>query len=713
MIGIITGVTNVTVTIALTSLLFSGPLVSGLGLSVTIMLIGCVLISLIIGLFSPVKNSLAHVQETSIAILSTALLSMTMNSTANPEGNVATALAIIGGSSLVTGAIFWISGHFKLGKMVRFVPFPVVAGFLAGSGWLLLDAAASMLSGHFLGPDFFMNLADTKSAWLVFPAIIFATILTIVINSVSNPSTLPLLLVVAIGGFYAILWWTGITVEDARALSQLPTGVSAGIQLPGPDLVAKIDWLLVLAALPAMLIVAGLNLAGLMLNVSGVELALGKDVDVDRELRVSGLANIASGGICSLSGYVGLSQTILAEKAGATGRGVGIVTTIVMVLCVIVAGDFIYYIPTFITGGFLLFLAFELINDWAIKVRKTMPFSEWLIIVAILFTIAVIGFTEGLAAGLVISITVFVFKYAKVPVIQSHTNGSEMRSKVDRSPQETKFLTDNGDLIQTIRLGGYLFFGTAEQVVVLVRRLVTEPISTSPEIIILDFTNVSGSDSAAITCFVKIRKIADEQNIYLIMTGLNADLKRNLVLAGLDFQNDPLTALGDTLDHALEAAEERILQEHTEADQQRTILDYFAMILGDHKRLPDVIAHMEERNEPPETVLISQGEKTRDVFFVCSGRIRVEVVLPDGKRLTVRKLLSGAVVGEMAHYLDITRTANVITDTQSRLFVLDADEFEKLEKNDPELSMIIHRFLASSLSDKLMIANKFAQGQMR
>ena len=134
MIGFIAGVDNIAAALAIASLLFAGPLSSGLGLGVGVVLIGGAILALVVALRSTLPNSVALVQETPVAILAAAIVAATATLEGSAEVKIATAVAILGVSSLVTGALFWITGRLELGGLARFLPYPVVAGFLAGSG---------------------------------------------------------------------------------------------------------------------------------------------------------------------------------------------------------------------------------------------------------------------------------------------------------------------------------------------------------------------------------------------------------------------------------------------------------------------------------------------------------------------------------------------------------------------------------------------------
>lgn len=712
MIGGIAGVDNITAALAIGAFMFSGPLVSGMGLGVGVVLIGGALLSIMVSLRSVVPNSVALVQETTIAVLGAAILAMVLQSDADTQTNVATAVAIIGTSSLVTGATFWLAGRFSLGGLVRFVPYPVVAGFLAGSGWLLIDGAATMMSGVSLGLSFVRALQEPEVLFRVLPAIIFSATAFWALSRFSSPAVLPLLMVVAASAFYILLWWMGLPIDAVRVLGHLPEmNESGGIDLPTLELLTQVDWIAVASAGPAMLVIAGLSMVGFLLNLSGLELAMGRDIDVNAELRSSGIANIFSGSVGGPSGYVGLSMTVLADKIGATGRSAGIATAVVMLLGALAAGSLVFQVPIFLTGGFVLFLGLELLKAWAVDTRLRMPFSEWLIVVVILLTVALVGFTEGLVVGLVVSSAVFMFKYSRLPVVQFRGTGVELRSKVDRSSTDTKHLSENGGTIEVIKLQGYLFFGTADRIVDLVRKRLADQDNTPLNFLLLDFKNVSGADSAAISCFVKIRKLIEPDQVVVVFISLAPELRRHLELAGIDFDQDRQMSVESDLDRALETTEDFILNSISGGYSDQDLAAVFEAILGINPRISELVSYMSKTHMEPDTYLIHQGDNGGEVYFVGSGRIRVEVKLPNGKSLRVRKMLAGAVVGEMALYLHQKRSANVIIDVPSEIYALSVADLERLERDDPVLAVLFHRLMARHLSDKLILANKVLQLQ--
>ncbi|MEW9835809.1 cyclic nucleotide-binding domain-containing protein [Mesorhizobium marinum] len=707
LIGVIAGVDNIAAALAIASLLFAGPLSSGLGLGVGVVLVGGAVLALVVALRSTLPNSVALVQETPVAILAAAIVTATATLEGPTEARVATAVAILGVSSLATGALFWVTGRLGLGGLVRFLPYPVVAGFLAGSGWLLVDGSMVMLTGHGIGPAFFDIARQTSVLMLIGPAVLFALALHLALGRFSHPATVPVVMLVGGLAFFGAIAAAGLGVEDARALGYLPKLTAhGGVELPTVQMLWTVDWHAVLSAGPTILSIAALSMIGLLLNISGLELAVGRDIEVNAELRSTGLANVLSGAIGGPSGYVGLTMTVLAQKTGVHGRGAGVATALAMLLGLAAAGGLIFQVPVFLTAGFVLFLGVGLLLEWLVATRRELPLVEWLIVVLIMLAIAVVGFLEGLAVGLLVSIAVFVFNYSRLPVVRLNTSGVEHRSSVDRSSSASRLLSRHGDAIEIVQLQGYLFFGSADRMVNYIRRRLRAPNRAPLRFLILDFRHVSGLDSAATSGFLKIARMSEDHRVKVFLTHVSDEVEKTLGLAGIKFGGQGAMTLEVDIDHALEHAEEAILQEQPEHGVHAGLLSHLTAIAGPHHRMGDLLDHMTRVPVEVGDLVIRAGETADDVFFIASGRVRVQVTLPNGRKLRLRTMTDGAFVGEIALYLGQERTADVIVETPSEIFRLSAADLSRLERDDPEVAFLAHRLLAINLSEKLSVANQ-------
>lgn len=722
MIGLIAGIDNLGNGLAIAALLFTGPLAAGLSAGVGVVLLSAAILALLVALRSTQPNSVALVQETGVAILASTVATMAAGLENAPEGvRIATAFAILGGSTLVTGLLFWMVGRLRLGRLVRFFPYPVVAGFLAGSGWLLVEGALAMVSGrHGLGAGI-AGLAAPMVAVIAVAAVGLAGLLVLAMRRSDSPFTMPLVLLATALAFHAGLPLLGVTAEEARGWGWLP-GVAGGggFSLPAPtEVLALADWGRVAAALPAMVSVAVLGMLGLLLNVSGIELAQGRDIDADAELRSTGAANLLAGALGGPSGYVGLGMTLLAGRMGATGRGAGLATAAVILGGLFVAGWLVSVTPVFLTAGLILFLGVELLQEWLIDAHRRLPRTEWLIVLAVVLAIAGIGFMEGLALGLAVSLAMFVYSYSRLPVIRGRHSGAELRSRVDRSPAASLHLTDAGAAIEAMQVQGYLFFGTAEQIVGPVRdRLERAGGQTGGQtgaqplrFLIIDFRHIKGMDSAAAGVFRRIRNLIEAAGATLVLSALPAAVEDAFRSCGLDPDRDPVLRRAPDLDHALESCEEALLAGNGAglAGVDAPLLRHLEAMTGPHPRLADAVAALDTLHLEPDEVLIRAGEAASDVFIVGRGRVKVQIALPDGRSLRLRTMTAGAVVGEIALLLGQTRGADVVVETPATIHRLTAATLARLEREDPELALVLHRILATTLAQKVTLANRLIE----
>ena len=201
------------------------------------------------------------------------------------DGEVfATVVAAIALTSVTTGLFFLALGLFKLGGLSRFIPYPVIGGFLAGTGWLLLKGSVGVLAGV---PLSLRNLpvlmqAETVIRWL--PGLVFGIVLLLVLRRTSHYLALPALLVGAIAAFFVLLLATGTSLAEATARGWLLEPFPAGdIWRPlGPAILGEASWGTIFAQAPSMLAVMLAGMVALLLNATGLELVVQRDVDLDR-----------------------------------------------------------------------------------------------------------------------------------------------------------------------------------------------------------------------------------------------------------------------------------------------------------------------------------------------------------------------------------------------------------------------------------------------
>jgi SulP family sulfate permease len=710
--AVIAGIDGLGTSIAFAALIFAGPLAAGFGMGVGVILLSSIVMALWIALRSRYPSSIGQVQEASIAILATAIAASAAHLEFAPqEVKVATAFAILGASAVVTGLVFWIFGLCRFGRLVRFMPYPVVAGFLAGSGWLLIQGAVMMVVGDRAIVDLLVRPDGQQALANLYVSVVFAVVMVFALRRSTSPLTMPLVL---LGGgllFYAMLAVIGVDSDQARAMQWLPAlPPGDGFALPQPaHVVMTADWAVVLQALPAIISVALLGMVGLLLNTSGLEVATRQEIDADAELRTTGMANLVAGGFGGAPGFTGLSMTLLANRMGAKARSVGVATALMLAMMLPFAGELAGAMPTFVAAGLMIALGVELIHDWLWRTRRQLPRMEWLVVLAIPLGMAAFGFMGGMALGLGLSIVTFVYNYARLSVIRVNASLRERKSSIDRPPAENSLIELEGEQVQVLELQEFLFFGTAEQVVEAIRQRLLDRTRLSLRFVVIDFRRVSGMDAAAAATFVKIRNLLAGSEVELIFSSLSPDIEQALARNGIDFSTDPSVGRERDLDHALERCEDRLLSAISREETWQDVEDYLAQTIGPSTRLKDLVASMQEIRLQPGDRFIRAGEVGDDLFLLWTGRAKVEAVLGNGKRLRLRTVKPGVVLGEIAIYRGGPRTADVVAEVSSTVYRLARRQLRYLEQSDPELALLVHRLCATTLAERLTIANRVVQ----
>lgn len=709
--SLVAGLDGLGTSIAFAALIFTGTLAPGFAMGVGLILLSSVVLVLAMALFSRYPSSIGQVRKPSVAILATAIAGATSTMKgASDETRVLTAFAVVALSGLSTGLVFWIFGAFRFGRLMRFLPYPVIAGFLAGSGALMVQGAVMMVLGE--GGFTALSLSEGRPVLgNLMVALIFALVLLWSLGRFASPATGPLVMLGAGLLFYGMLTVIGLPVEQARAMHWLPAmPPSGGLALPSPlDVFSGADWWIVAHTLPAIASVVLLSMIGLLLNTSGLEVATRCEIDADREMRTAGLANIAVGLLGGPPGFSSLSMTMLANRMGAKTRLVGLATAAVLLAMLPFAGGLAGIMPVFIAAGLMMTLGLEMLHDWLWKARRQLSQSEWLTVLAIPLGMVVAGFLPGMALGLALSVVTFVYNYASLSVIRVEASSRERRSRVDRPIADNALLDREGDRVLLLELQEFLFFGTAEQVMERVRQRLSDPERPALGHVVIDFRRVSGLDAAAATTFLKTRNLLAGAGAVLVFCGLPAQVERTLRLNGLDLEGDDAVLLLADIDRALERCEDHLLATVPVEEGWHDVEDYLARTIGPNERLHDLVAVMQRIDVSPGDRIIRAGDTGDDLYLLWTGRASIEARLPNGRVLRLRTVTPGVVLGEIGIYRDGPRTADVVAELPSTLYRLTRRELLHLERTDPDLAVLVHLLCATALSERLTIANRTVQ----
>ena len=146
--GLLSGVITITFMYSYTAVIFTGELTQFVPRATAHKLVGPIIISVIVGLFGQFRGVVALPQDNPTAIIAVMVVAMSgaLGSAASPDALFIHATVIIFLSTICAGLLFIAIGRWQLGALVQHVPYPVIAGFLAGTGWLLFKGSFGVMA---------------------------------------------------------------------------------------------------------------------------------------------------------------------------------------------------------------------------------------------------------------------------------------------------------------------------------------------------------------------------------------------------------------------------------------------------------------------------------------------------------------------------------------------------------------------------------------
>ncbi len=701
----VAGVLCALVTLAYASsfatLIFGGALAPSVNLGVWTAIIGSCATALILSFFSSFRFTLGGPDSNPSAILAisvTALAAEILQGAAgsNPSQLLPTIFIFLFGSAVLCGLLLFLFGRLHWGRYVRYIPHPVVGGFLAGTGFLLLSGAWKMLVGK--------NFAATAAADLqAVPALgwLFALGLGLALIVATRVSkhflVIPTVLALGVLGFHAALLATGWTLDEARTAGLLLPPLAAGDwQTPFNQPLGEVRWDLLLTHGKDFAAMTLVVLVTILLNATSLDLATGKEADFDRELKSLGVANVLgglAGGLVSVNSF---NRSLLNHRAGANSPWAARICAALVLGAAVFAPSAVALLPRPVLTGLVLFLGVSLLLNWLWDARRELPVSDYLTVVAILVIVAAFGIVPGVIMGVVIASLSFVVTFSLQPVVKQRLTAANRRSNVDRTPAELAWLAEHGGRLHGFVLQGHVFFGTASSLLEEIRAVLGKG-----EALLIDFWLVRGIDASSVVVFRKLLRLAGEQNTQLVFTGLDDTLRARFAACGLPLEKTSARLFSD-LDHGLEWAESQLL---TGARPDVVLAE--ALGLNDSADAEVLAGHFTFLDLAAGTALVTRGEPSNALYVLLRGKVSIYLQSPGSDYTTrLRSYGPGTIVGEMGFYGNAPRSADVIADVATHAARLDLDQLKALESTRPDLAAQFHRFVINTLAARLRTANE-------
>lgn len=694
------GVLESLLAISFGGLVFAGALATHAGVGIGMSLFAGVVVLAVVALRASLPGTIGSVQDITAAVLAVVAAGIVGELGADDPRLLGTVVVAVATTTVVTGMVLYLLGRLGLGQLARLVPYPVIGGFLAGTGWLLLVGGLDLLVVD--APA----LSDL-TAWLqprplaqLLTGVVVAVALLIAVRRGAGGNSVPAIALAATAAFYIVVAFsTGVATAEANnwLLGPFPQGA---LWPPDASAFTSFEVDAILAQAPTIATVVVLSAVALLLNASGIELVAQRDADLDHELRVAGTANMVAGIGGGLPGFHALSLTNLAQRGGAAERITGIVAAAVVATSLLASGTLVAYVPRAVVGGLLAFLGLGFLIEWLVDGLRRLQRSDYLVVVLIVVVIALVGFLEGVAVGIAATIGLFLHTYSRTEVVRHELDATTYPSHVDRPREQADRLRERGRSIVILELQGFLFFGTAHRLQDHIASLLGDP-ERAVRHVVLDLHRLTGLDSSTVLSFERAAQLAAQHGATILLAGARGrvagQLERNAVggLEGIELHSD--------LDHAVQWCEDQLLSEAV--DEPLTPLaslrERLTTELGSQQLTTRLLTRLDTEHHPAGTVLIAQDDRDRELLLVHRGTVTAILDEDDGSDRRLRTMPAGSIVGEVGFYLDRPRSARVVAETEVEISRLGAAALPRIEHEDPQLALAVHRLLARHLAARL------------
>jgi SulP family sulfate permease len=704
--GAAASVLTVTFGLSYALLIFAVPLAPDLSYGVATTFISSAVLAATIALGSSLPIAIAGPESSTAAMTGILASSMVEHTAAtNPAapvlGPVILTFAL---ASVTTGLVLCGFGVTRMGRAIRYVPYPVVGGFLGATGCLILLGAVRVITGQRLQLATLDRFANVITLSELAAACAMALVLYLTWHRSRTPFGLPVILIGGTIAAHVAFRLIGVSSAEAQAIGWTfqPPPPAAFILPWSPKEIGQYPWYTLPDLAGNLIAVIFVTATSTLFNTTGIEVAVQREANLERELNVTGIANMLSGAFGGYTGCISISRTVLNFKSGATGRLSGLTVAAISALMLVFAPMLLGYMPKFVLGGLLIYLAADTLHKWIVQSRRRLSLAEYLSLLAIIVIIVQWGFIAGILIGVVIGCTTFAMSASRIDSIKYSFDGSEYRSSLDRSRDDQAVLSAHGGKIQGLNLQSYLFFGSANRLYQHVKALLTR----HPECryLVFDFKLVTGIDSSAAYSFAQIKRAAQDLGIKLVLVQLAPAAEK--ALRSSEFVSKEVT-IAPELDRALEWCKNEIITQHQGlAQEEANLRDWFSQILGSEADAMELIGRCERLEVEAGETIVRSGEAAESMHFILDGRVGIMVPADQGGTTRVRSLGRYTTIGEMGLVSHAPRSATIQAEVASVLYVLSTHQFEAIKSENPALGQKLLTYFVTVMAERLTFANR-------
>lgn len=418
-------------------------------------------------------------------------------------------------AGLFCGGFQILFGILKIGKYVRYIPYPVLSGFMSGIGVIIILQQLYPLIGlksPVLVVDMIMQLPQKVTGGVSLTALLLglgtiAIIYLFPLITKKIPATLVALVVMTVVSLFCHM-------DEKLLIGAIPSGLPMPFFANSNITLSGLDWAQILKAS----IIPGLTLAGLgsidtLLTSVVADNITKTHHNSNKELVGQGIGNIISGLFCGIAGAGATMRTVVNVKSGGRTQISGMVHSLLLIAILLGLGGLVRYVPLSVLAGILITVGWGIIDFKGFKDLLKIPRADAVVLMIVFLLTVFVDLLTAVGIGMVIACVLFMKRASDL--VEGGYSSSEMTNFDKESPwsDEGGIPEEMKHRIYIQRLNGPIFFGTITKF-----QSVMDDVPNDAKIVIIRMRLVSFMDQSGLYAMETAIKELQERGVMVLMT---------------------------------------------------------------------------------------------------------------------------------------------------------------------------------------------------
>ena len=435
-------------------------------------------------------------------------------------------------ATLMAGVLLILLGVFKLGAVIKFIPYPIIVGFTSGIAVTIFTTQIADIFGLSFGDEkvpgdfigkwlIYFRHFDTVNWWNTIVSIISIIIIAISPKfSKKIPGSLIAIVVVTVA-VYLMKMYGGIdcipTIGDRFTInSELPDAV-----------VPTLNWEAIKNLFPVAVTIAVLGAIESLLSATVADGVIGDRHDSNTELIAQGAANIVAPLFGGIPATGAIARTMTNINNGGKTPIAGIIHAVVLLLILLFLMPFAQYIPMACLAGVLVIVSYNM-SEWR-TFRSLMknPKSDVSVLLVTFFLTVIFDLTIAIEIGLLIAMLFFMRRVAETTHVSVTTDEIDLSDEGEIHHDEEVLSLPKG--VEVYEIDGPFFFGVANKFDGIMKSM-----GDKPKVRIIRMRKVSFIDSTGLHNLESLFRLSEAEHIHMILSGVNEHVHRVLTKSGFD-----------------------------------------------------------------------------------------------------------------------------------------------------------------------------------